>query len=31
MTERTLTDEQRMMPIGECNLVGKVIGKYVEY
>lgn len=23
--------EQRMMPIGECNLVGKVIGKYVEY
>lgn len=23
--------EQRMMPMGECNLVGKVVGKYVEY
>lgn len=23
--------EQRMVPMGECNLVGKVIGKYVEY
>lgn len=23
--------EQRMLPMGECNLVGKVIGKYVEY
>ena len=23
--------EQRMVPMGECNLVGKVVGKYVEY
>lgn len=23
--------EQKMLPIGECNLVGKVVGKYVEY
>lgn len=23
--------EQRMMPMGDCNLVGKVVGKYVEY
>ena len=23
--------EQRMIPIGDCNLVGKVVGKYVEY
>ncbi len=23
--------EQKMMPMGDCNLVGKVIGKYVEY
>lgn len=23
--------EQRMMPIGDCNLVGKVVGKYVEF
>lgn len=23
--------EQKMMPMGECNLVGKVVGKYVEY
>lgn len=23
--------EQKMLPMGECNLVGKVIGKYVEY
>lgn len=23
--------EQKMLPIGNCNLVGKVIGKYVEY
>lgn len=23
--------EQKMVPMGECNLVGKVIGKYVEY
>lgn len=23
--------EQRMMPMGDCNLVGKVVGKYVEF
>lgn len=23
--------EQKMLPMGDCNLVGKVIGKYVEY
>lgn len=23
--------EQKMMPMGDCNLVGKVVGKYVEY
>ena len=23
--------EQKMMPMGECNLVGKVVGKYVKY
>lgn len=23
--------EQRMVPMGECSLVGKVVGKYVEY
>lgn len=23
--------EQTMLPIGDCNLVGKVVGKYVEY
>lgn len=23
--------EQKMMPMGDCNLVGKVIGKYVEF
>lgn len=23
--------EQRMLPMGDCNLVGKVVGKYVEY
>ena len=23
--------EQKMLPMGECNLVGKVVGKYVEY
>ena len=23
--------EQRMLPMGECNLVGKVVGKYVEF
>jgi len=23
--------EQKMLPIGECNLVGKVVGKYAEY
>lgn len=23
--------EQRMVPMGDCNLVGKVVGKYVEY
>lgn len=23
--------EQRMMPMGDCNLVGKVVGKYAEY
>ena len=23
--------EQKMLPIGECNLVGKVVGKYVEF
>jgi len=23
--------EQRMVPMGNCNLVGKVVGKYVEY
>lgn len=23
--------EQKMMPIGDCNLVGKVVGKYVEF
>ena len=23
--------EQKMVPMGECNLVGKVVGKYVEY
>lgn len=23
--------EQRMLPIGDCNLVGKVVGKYVEF
>lgn len=23
--------EQKMLPMGDCNLVGKVVGKYVEY
>ena len=23
--------EQKMVPMGDCNLVGKVVGKYVEY
>ncbi len=23
--------EQKMIPMGDCNLVGKVVGKYVEY
>lgn len=23
--------EQKMLPMGECNLVGKVVGKYAEY
>lgn len=23
--------EQKMLPMGECNLVGKVVGKYVEF
>lgn len=23
--------EQKMMPMGDCNLVGKVVGKYVEF
>lgn len=23
--------EQKMLPLGECNLVGKVVGKYVEF
>lgn len=23
--------DQRMMPMGDCNLVGKVVGKYVEF
>ena len=23
--------EQKMLPMGECNLVGKVVGKYVKY
>ena len=23
--------EQRMVPMGECRLVGKVVGKMVEY